>query len=109
MILKIVLYQFINHYWKVLQKQRMLAALLDLWFKSLKFASELLCIDTYEQLKYEYQVMKNLTNENQETESRPTLSNSLLARMFQNNHTCIDEMANYLALLEIHPDNCPLL
>jgi len=53
--------------------------------------------------------MKNLTNENQETESRPTLSNSLLARMFQNNHTCIDEMANYLALLEIHPDNCPLL
>src|SRR3990170_5803446 len=87
----------------------MLAALLDPRFKSLKFASELLRINTHEQLKCEYQVMKNLTNEDQETESRPTSSNSLLARMFQNNHIGIDEVANYLALPEIHPDDCPLL
>ena len=53
--------------------------------------------------------MKNLTNEDQETESRPTSSNSLLARMFQNNHIGIDEVANYLALPEIHSDDCPLL
>ncbi len=87
----------------------MLTALLDSRFKSLKFAFKLLCINTHEQLKYKYQVMKNLTNEDQETEFRPTSSNSLLARMFQNNHICIDEVANYLALFEIHPDNCPLL
>ncbi|CAG8720698.1 16691_t:CDS:2, partial [Funneliformis caledonium] len=63
-------------------------------FKSLKFASKLLRIKTHEQLKDDYQIMKNLTNEDQETESRPTLSNSLLARMFQNDHTCIDEISH---------------
>ena len=36
----------------------------------------------YEQLKDIYQDIKNLTNEDQEVESRSVLSNSLLARMF---------------------------
>ena len=87
----------------------MLVALLDSQFKSLKFASELLYIKTHEQLKDDYQIMKNLTNEDQETESRPTSSNSLLARMFQNDHTYINKVANYLALSEIYPNDCPLL
>ncbi|CAG8769240.1 2984_t:CDS:2, partial [Funneliformis caledonium] len=58
---KAALYQSINHYWKIPQEQGILATLLDPRFK------------------------------NQETESRPISSNSLLARMFQNDHTCIDE------------------
>ena len=63
---------------------------------------------THEQLKNVYQNIKSLTEENQ-AESRPTSSNSLLARMFQNNYICEDEVANYLALPKIHLDDCPLL
>ena len=86
----------------------MLAALLDLRFKGLEFASESLHNITYEQLKNIYQEMKNLTEENQETEFRPTSSNPLLARMFQNNYICVDEVANYLALPKVYLDDCSL-
>src|SRR5436305_5334253 len=86
----------------------MLAALLDPRFKRLEFASESLRNITHEQLKNVYQNIKSLTEENQ-AESRPTSSNSLLARMFQNNYICEDEVANYLALPKVHPDDCPLL
>jgi len=41
----------------------MLAALLNLQFKDLEFASEILHIRTYKKLKDAYQNMKNLTNE----------------------------------------------
>ncbi|CAG8742167.1 9951_t:CDS:2, partial [Rhizophagus irregularis] len=88
---KAALYQSINHYWEVPQEQRMLAALLDPRFKDLEFASETLRLQTHEQLKDAYKNMKILTNESQEAESRPTSSNSLLARMFKNSHTYVDE------------------
>ncbi|CAG8503452.1 21227_t:CDS:2 [Rhizophagus irregularis] len=39
---------------------------------------------------------------------QPVSSNSLLARMFQNDAISIDEVANYLALPKIHHDDCPL-
>ena len=107
--IKVALYRSINHYWKVLQEQGMLAALLDSRFKELEFASESLRNITYEQLKVVYQDMKNLTEENQEIEFRPISSNSLLARMFQNDSIRVDEMSNYLALPKIHFDDCPLL
>ncbi|CAB4374006.1 unnamed protein product [Rhizophagus irregularis] len=103
------LYQSINHYWEVSQEQGMLAALLDPRFKDLEFASETLRLQTHEQLKDAYKNMKILTNESQEAESRPTSSNSLLARMFKNSHTYVDEVTNYLALPKIHLDDCPLL
>ncbi|CAB5394103.1 unnamed protein product [Rhizophagus irregularis] len=106
---KAALYQSINHYWEVSQEQGMLAALLDPRFKDLEFASETLRLQTHEQLKDAYKNMKILTNESQEAESRPTSSNSLLARMFKNSHTYVDEVTNYLALPKIHLDDCPLL
>ncbi|GBC12879.2 zinc finger BED domain-containing protein 1-like [Rhizophagus irregularis DAOM 181602=DAOM 197198] len=106
---KAALYQSINHYWEVPQEQGMLAALLDPRFKDLEFASETLRLQTHEQLKDAYKNMKILTNESQEAESRPTSSNSLLARMFKNSHTYVDEVTNYLALPKIHLDDCPLL
>jgi hypothetical protein len=87
----------------------MLATLLDPRFKELEFASESLRNITHEQLKVVYQDMKNLTEENQEIEFRPISSNSLLARMFQNDSIRVDEMSNYLALPKIHFDDCPLL
>ena len=80
---KAALYQSINHYWEVPQEQGMLAALLDPRLKELEFASESLRIRTHEQLREIYLNMKDLTD-NQEAE--PILSNSLLARMFQNSH-----------------------
>jgi hypothetical protein len=46
--------------------------------------------------------MKILTNESQKTESKFTLSNSLLARMFKNSHIYVNEVINYLALLKIY-------
>ncbi len=106
---KTALYQSINHYWEVPQEQGMLAALLDPRFKDLEFASEILRMRTHEQLKDAYQDMKNLTNEDQEAESRPVSSNSLLARMFQNNYIHVDEVTNYLTMPKIHFDDCPLL
>ncbi len=107
---KVALYQSINHYWEVPQEQGMLAALLDPRFKDLDFTSEILRIRTHEQLKDAYQNMKNLTNnENQEAENRPTSSNSLLARMFQNSYNHVNEVTNYLAIPKIHLDDCPLL
>ncbi|CAG8637881.1 11553_t:CDS:2, partial [Diversispora eburnea] len=51
---KIVLYQAMNHYWKVSQEHRILVALLDPRFKELEFASDLLHIKTQEQLKDAY-------------------------------------------------------
>ncbi|CAB4418985.1 unnamed protein product [Rhizophagus irregularis] len=90
---KVALYQSINHYWEVSQEQGMLAALLDSRFKDLEFASETLCLQTHEQLKDAYQNMKILTNESQGAESRPTSSNSLLARMFKNSHTYVNEIS----------------
>jgi len=89
----------------------MLAALLDPRFKELEFASYLMRIKVQDQLKNAYQEMRNLTNENedQEAELQPVSSNSLLARMFQNNSIHVDEVANYLTLPNIHPDDCPLL
>ena len=87
----------------------MLAALLDSQFKELEFASNSLCIKTQEQLRNAYQDMKNLTNEDQEAELRPILSNSLLARMFENNAIHVDEVTSYLALLKIHSDDCSLM
>jgi hypothetical protein len=104
---KAALYQSINHYWEVPQEQGMLAALLDPRFKDLEFASESLRARTHEQLKRAYQDTR--TNEDQESEFRPVSSNSLLARMFQNNYVIVDEVANYLALPKAHPDDCPLL
>ncbi len=106
---KTALYQSINHYWDVPQEQGMLAALLDPRFKELEFASESLRIKTHEQLKNAYQDMRNLTTENQESEIEPVSSNSLLARIFQNNSIRIDEIASYLALPKVHPDECPLM
>ena len=103
------MYQSINHYWEVPQEQGMLAALLDPRFKDLEFASEILRMRTHEQLKDAYQDMKNLTNEDQEAESKPVSSNSLLARMFQNNYIHVDEVINYLTMPKIHFDDCPLL
>lgn len=106
---KAALYRSMNHYWEVPQEQGMLAALLDPRFKELRFASNSLRIRTQEQLKSAYQEMKNLTsNEDQESELQPVSSNSLLARMFQNDAISIDEVANYLALPKIHHDDCPL-
>ncbi|CAB5369823.1 unnamed protein product [Rhizophagus irregularis] len=106
---KAALYRSMNHYWEVPQEQGMLAALLDPRFKELRFASNSLRIRTQEQLKSAYQKMKNLTsNEDQESELQPVSSNSLLARMFQNDAISIDEVANYLALPKIHHDDCPL-
>jgi hypothetical protein len=87
----------------------MLAALLDPRFKDLEFASESLRTETHEQLKNAYQNMKNLTEEDQEAELRPTSSNLLLARMFQNSYNRVDEVTSYLILPEIHLDDCPLL
>ncbi len=106
---KAALYQSMNHYWEVPQEQGMLAALLDPRFKELGFASNSLCIRTQEQLRNAYQDMKNLTDENQEAELRPISSNSLLARMFENNAIHVDEVASYLALPKIHHDDCPLI
>ena len=106
---KAALYQSMNHYWEVPQEQGMLAALLDPRFKELKFASDSLRIITQEQLKDAYQDMRNLTSEDQETELQPVSSNSLLARMFQNNTIHVDEVSSYLALPKVHPDDCPLL
>ena len=105
---KAALYQSMNHYWEVPQEQGMLAALLDPRFKELRFASNSLRVRTQEQLKDAYQDMKNLNNEDQEVESQPVPSNSLLARMFQNDAINVDEVANYLALPKIHHDDCPL-
>ncbi|PKY23821.1 hypothetical protein RhiirB3_438150 [Rhizophagus irregularis] len=48
---KAALYQAINHYWKVPQKQGMLATLLDSRFKELGFASNSLCLRSQEQLR----------------------------------------------------------
>lgn len=66
-------------------------------------------IRTQGQLRNAYQDMKILTNEDQEVELRPISSNSLLARMFENNAIHIDEVASYLALPKIHHDECPLM
>jgi len=44
----------------------MLAALLNSRFKELEFTSDSLCIKTQEQLHDAYQVMRNLTEEDQE-------------------------------------------
>src|SRR3954451_5133948 len=83
---KEALYQSINHYWDVPQEQGMLAALLDPQFKELEFASDSLRIKTQEQLNNAYQDMRNLNNEDHEAiRLQPDSSNSLLARMFQNN------------------------
>ena len=59
---KSALYQSINHYWDVPQEQGMLAALLDPRFKELEFASNSLRIKTQEQLNNAYQIMRNLTD-----------------------------------------------
>src|SRR5439155_25700970 len=106
---KAALYQSINHYWDVPQEQEMLAALLNSQFKELEFTSDSLRIKTQEQLHDAYQVMRNLTEEDQEAILRPASSNSLLSRIFQNNATHIDEVISYLALSKIHHDDCPLL
>ena len=106
---KAALYQSINHYWDVPQEQGMLAALLDPRFKELKFASDSLRIKTQEQLNDAYQNMRNLTDEDQEAILQPVSSNSLLARIFQNNDTHVDEVTSYLALPKVHHDDCPLL
>jgi len=106
---KVTLYQSMNHYWEVPQEQGMLAALLDPRFKELEFASDLLRINTHEQLKNAYQDMRNQSDENQDAGLQPVSSNSLLARMFQNNSIHVDEVASYLALPKVHPDDCPLL
>ena len=87
----------------------MLAALLNSQFKELEFTSDSLRIKTQEQLHDAYQVMRNLTEEDQEAISRPASSNSLLSRIFQNNATHVDEVISYLALPKIHHDDCPLL
>jgi hypothetical protein len=106
---KAALYQSINHYWDVPQEHGMLAALLDPRLKDLEFASEALRLRTHEQLKVNYQNMVNSVNIDHEAESRPTSSNPLLARMFRNNNTHIDEIATYLSMTKIHLDDCPLL
>jgi len=106
---KAALYQSMNHYWEVPQEQGMLAALLDPRLKELGFVSNSLRIRTQGQLRNAYQDMKILTNEDQEVELRPISSNSLLARMFENNAIHIDEVASYLALPKIHHDECPLM
>ncbi|CAG8644821.1 10012_t:CDS:2 [Funneliformis caledonium] len=90
---------------EVLQEEGTLTALLDLRFKDLKFASESLCIRTYEQLKNTYLNMRNLTDKDQEVKFRAVSSNSLLARIFQDNINCADKVANYLALPNIHLDD----
>ncbi|CAB5131700.1 unnamed protein product [Rhizophagus irregularis] len=105
---KAALYQAMNHYWEVPQEQGMLAALLDPRFKELGFASNSLRLRSQEQLRNAYQDMRILTGENQEVELQPVSSNSLLARIFQDNVTHVDEVANYLALPKIHHDDCPL-
>jgi hypothetical protein len=105
---KAALYQAMNHYWEVPQEQGMLAALLDPRFKELGFASSSLRLRIQEQLRNAYQDMRILTGENQEVELHPVASNSLLARIFQDNVTHVDEVANYLALPKIHHDDCPL-
>ena len=89
----------------------MLAALLDPRFKELEFASDLMRIKVQDQLKNAYQEMRNLTNEDedQEAELQPVSSNSLLARMFENNAVHADEVTSYLALPKIHHDDCPLM
>ena len=56
-----------------------------------------------------HQDMKNLPNEDQEAESRPISSNSLLITMFQNNYIHVDEVTNYLTIPKIHFDDCLLL
>ncbi|CAG8761130.1 17685_t:CDS:2, partial [Funneliformis caledonium] len=89
--IKMALYKSMNHYWEVPQEEGTLAALLDPRFKDLKFASKSLRIRTYEQLKNAHQNMRNLTDEDQEVEFRAVSSNSLLARMFQDNINCADE------------------
>src|SRR3989337_2503174 len=43
------------------------------------------------------------------TKIEPVSSNSLLARIFQNSSIRIDEIASYLALPKVHPDECPLM
>ena len=96
-----------NHYWEVPQKQGMLAALLDPRFKELEFASNTLRIKTQEQLRDAYQDAKDLTDKDQEAELQLVSSNSLLMRMFQNN-VIHDEVASYLALPKVHPDDCLL-
>ncbi|CAG8507341.1 9644_t:CDS:1, partial [Rhizophagus irregularis] len=48
-----------------------------------------------------------VTGENQEVELQSVSSNSLLARIFQDNVTHV-KVANYLALPKIHHDDCPL-
>ncbi len=53
--------------------------------------------------------MKNLTTKDQESEIESVSSNSLLARIFQNNSIHIDEIVSYLALPKVHPDECPLI
>ena len=53
--------------------------------------------------------MKDLTDEDQEARLQPVSSNSLLARMFQNNTIHVDEITSYLALPKIHHDDCPLM
>ena len=103
------MYQSINHYWDVPQEHRMLAALLDPRLKDLEFVSEEMRLRTHEQLKVKYQNMINSDNIDNETESRPTSSNSLLARMFRNDNTHIDEITSYLSISKIHLDDCPLL
>src|SRR5215213_212555 len=77
---KAALYQSMNHYWEVPQEQGMLAALLDLRFKELEFASDLLRIKTHEQLKNAYQDMRNQSDEDQDAGLQPVSSNSLLAK-----------------------------
>lgn len=106
---KEALYQSINHYWDVPQEQGMLAALLDPRFKELEFASDSLRIKTQEQLNNAYQEMRNLNNDHEATRLQPDSSNSLLARIFQNNTIRIDEVASYLTLPKIYHDDCPLL
>ncbi len=53
--------------------------------------------------------MKNLTTKDQESEIESVSSNSLLARIFQNNSIHIDKIASYLALPKVYPDEYSLM
>ncbi len=53
--------------------------------------------------------MRNLITEDQESGIKSVLSNLLLVRIFQNNSIRIDEIASYLVLFKVYPDECPLI
>ncbi|CAB4386300.1 unnamed protein product [Rhizophagus irregularis] len=76
--------------------------------KQLGFASNSLHLRSQKQLRNVYQDIRILTGENQEVKLQPVSLNSLLARIFQDNITHVDKVANYLALPKIHHDDCPL-